>query len=228
MKQFDKKFGGLLAAMGLAATGAFLPQGASAGYLVDSSGEVVTDGYGECWKGSWENPSALEACGDVIEKAAPVAKAPPAPPQPGDSDGDGVDDDHDQCPNTPAGSKVDSDGCAIVENMTLDLKLVEEEFDFDSAELKPRMKESLRDFAERVKASPGHEHVIVIGYTDSTGPEAYNLKLSERRAQAVADYLESLGIDDIEVRGEGEANPIADNRTREGRAKNRRVEIITK
>ncbi len=226
MKQFDKKISVLAAAMGLAAAGAFLPQGASAGYLVDSSGEVVTDGYGECWKGSWENPGALEACGDVIEKAA-EPEPEPVVSTPRDSDGDGVDDEQDQCPNTPAGRKVDSDGCAIVENMTLDLKLVEEEFDFDSAELKPRMMESLRDFAERVKASPGHEHVTVIGYTDSTGPEEYNLNLSLRRAQAVADYLESLGIDDIEVRGEGEANPVADNSTREGRAKNRRVEIIT-
>ncbi|HFE48708.1 MAG TPA: OmpA family protein [Chromatiaceae bacterium] len=226
MKQFNKKLTGLVAAMGMATAGAMLPQGAFAGYLTDSSGEVVTDGYGECWKGSWPNPGALEACGDVIAKEAP-APAPVAAPEPGDSDGDGVNDDRDQCPNTPAGSKVDADGCAIVENMTLDLKLVEEEFDFDSAVLKPNMKDSLADFAERVKASPGHESVVVIGHTDSTGPEAYNMQLSLRRAQSVADYLESLGIDDIEVRGEGESNPIADNSTREGRAKNRRVEIIT-
>jgi OmpA-OmpF porin, OOP family len=63
------------------------------------------------------------------------------------------------------------------------------------------------------------------GYTDSTGSAAYNLKLSERRAQAVADYLTSQGISEgrLSVKGYGEADPVADNKTREGRAHNRRV-----
>jgi OOP family OmpA-OmpF porin len=71
-------------------------------------------------------------------------------------------------------------------------------------------------------------HITVTGHTDSTGPEAYNQKLSERRANAVADYMaNSLGVDRMrmKVSGMGESSPVADNATREGRAKNRRTEI---
>jgi OOP family OmpA-OmpF porin len=69
--------------------------------------------------------------------------------------------------------------------------------------------------------------VTVIGHTDSTGPDDYNMKLSVRRARAAADYLESLGIDSITVKGMGETQPIASNKTREGRSQNRRIEITT-
>ena len=164
----------------------------------------------------------VEKCGDVIAKEEP---APTPVPVDGDDDNDGVPNSRDKCPNTRAGATVDADGCEITENLTINL--VVEEFDFDSAVLKPEMKAALEDFADKVKASPGHESVTVIGHTDSTGPEAYNLKLSERRAQAAADYLESLGIDSITVKGMGESQPIADNSTREGRAQNRRIEITT-
>ena len=70
----------------------------------------------------------------------------------------------------------------------------------------------------------------IVGHTDSTGPDAYNLGLSERRAQAAADYLGGKGISasNMTVKGMGESAPIADNATRDGRAMNRRVEIITK
>jgi OOP family OmpA-OmpF porin len=69
--------------------------------------------------------------------------------------------------------------------------------------------------------------IDIIGHTDSTGPADYNQGLSERRAQAVADYIISEGIDAaiIDVSGEGENNPIASNDTAEGRAQNRRVDI---
>jgi len=68
---------------------------------------------------------------------------------------------------------------------------------------------------------------LVEGHTDSIGSEAYNLRLSERRANAVADYMESQGISSsrITTKGWGKSKPVADNRTKEGRAKNRRVEI---
>lgn len=212
----------LVATMGIASA-AMLPQAASAGYLVSSDGSPVKNGSGDCWTGKWKNPDKLEACGDVLEKAAAPVAAVSAP---SDEDGDGVTDDKDQCPGTPAGSKVDADGCDIAENVTINL--VEGEFGFDSANLTDGMKSELTSFADKVKASPGHEAVSVIGHTDSTGPEAYNQGLSERRAAAAAAFLESQGIDGIATSGQGESNPIADNSTREGRADNRRVEISTK
>ena len=70
-------------------------------------------------------------------------------------------------------------------------------------------------------------HIDVTGFTDSTGPEDYNQGLSERRANSVADYMASKGTprESMIVKGMGEANPVADNSTREGRALNRRVEL---
>ncbi len=191
-------------------------------YAQDAEKSVVTNAYGECWQSKGGVKQLVEKCGDVIAKEEP---APTPVPVDGDDDNDGVPNSRDKCPNTRAGATVDADGCEITENLTINL--VVEEFDFDSAVLKPEMKAALEDFADKVKASPGHESVTVIGHTDSTGPEAYNLKLSERRAQAAADYLESLGIDSITVKGMGESQPIADNSTREGRAQNRRIEITT-
>ncbi|MFV0574463.1 MAG: OmpA family protein [Vibrio sp.] len=83
----------------------------------------------------------------------------------------------------------------------------------------------LNGIAEDLQAQP--EDVLVIGHTDSTGSEEYNQKLSEKRAQSVSDYLQTQGIGDSQIRseGKGELEPIADNSTAEGRAKNRRVEI---
>ena len=77
----------------------------------------------------------------------------------------------------------------------------------------------------KLKGTQADESVQVIGHTDSTGPEAYNQGLSERRAQAAADYMSSKGVGNISVSGMGESAPVADNGTREGRAMNRRVEI---
>ena len=102
-----------------------------------------------------------------------------------------------------------------------------DEFDFDSAALKPEMEAALTDLANRIKESSGNESVTVVGHTDSTGPEGYNMGLSERRANAAADFLEAQGIDGVTRKGMGESDPVADNSTKEGRAKNRRVEIQT-
>lgn len=101
-------------------------------------------------------------------------------------------------------------------------------FDFDKATLKPEGRAKLDELAAAVKAEKFQLEVIVaVGYTDSTGPDAYNLKLSERRAAAVKSYLVSQGIEAnrIYTEGKGKADPIATNATREGRAQNRRVEI---
>lgn len=135
-----------------------------------------------------------------------------------DSDNDGVPDYKDRCPNTPEGFQVDSKGCPIIFNFMIN-------FDFDSAEIKPEFMQKIKDFAEFLKRNKKYKAEIQ-GHTDSKGSEAYNLKLSERRAKAVYEALIKLGVDKsrLTYKGYGESMPIADNSTEEGRAKNRRVE----
>lgn len=99
-------------------------------------------------------------------------------------------------------------------------------FDFDKATLKPEGRQVLDQVADQANAME-LETLIAVGHTDSTGPAAYNQKLSVRRADSVKDYLVSKGVpaDRIYTEGKGESDPIATNATREGRAENRRVEI---
>ncbi|MET2851398.1 OmpA family protein [Vibrio owensii] len=100
-------------------------------------------------------------------------------------------------------------------------------FEFDSATLTDSVSERLDNFVNFLNEYP-QAQVEITGYTDSSGPAAYNQKLSERRAQSVADYLIAAGIDAdrFTVKGMGEENPVADNSTHEGREKNRRVEVV--
>ena len=99
-------------------------------------------------------------------------------------------------------------------------------FDFDRAVIKADGKAKLDDLVQKVK-SINLEVIIAVGHTDSIGSDAYNQKLSVRRAEAVKAYLISKGIDKnrIYTEGKGEKQPVADNRTKEGRTKNRRVEV---
>lgn len=100
------------------------------------------------------------------------------------------------------------------------------QFELESATLKPEAKATLDAAAMKLKQQSGVMYEIS-GYTDTSGPEAYNLGLSERRAMAVKDYLVDQGVpaSQLKAKGYGEANPTASNNTREGRMKNRRVEI---
>lgn len=143
---------------------------------------------------------------------------------PKDSDGDGVSDYLDQCPNTPPGTYVDDKGCplagetiAIVTNIN---------FDFDRDQIREDAKPKLATVLNILKENPSIR-VRIIGYTDSTGPEQYNLQLSERRAASVRRYLNERGISmtRMSVLGRGEADPLVSNATRAGRAVNRRVEF---
>ena len=99
-------------------------------------------------------------------------------------------------------------------------------FDFDKSDIKPEGRSKLDDLAGKMKTI-NLEVVIAIGHTDAIGTDAYNQKLSVRRAEAVKKYLSSKGVEGnrIYTEGKGEKQPVASNKTAEGRAKNRRTEI---
>ena len=179
-----------------------------AGCPTDTDGDGVCDGIDQC-------PNTM--CGCRVD-----AKGCPS-----DSDGDGVCDGIYQCPGTPAGSKVDAKGCPPPPPpFEKELVLEGVNFDFGKSELKPEATAILDTVVDSLKAYPDVK-VEVGGHTDSVGSAAYNQKLSEARAHAVRDYLVSKGAngDNLSWKGYGKDGPIADNKTEEGRAKNRRVEL---
>ena len=164
-----------------------------------------------------------DTMGDLVEriflaKAEKHAPKPVPVAKPMDSDGDGVTDDKDQCPNTPIGATVDARGCWIYAAVVL--------FDFGSAEIKSEAHPMLNEASDVLKKN-SEVNFQVDGHTDSNGPAEYNIKLSERRANAVMEYLVSKGVDAkrLTIKGFGLTKPAVSNDTKEGRAKNRRVEL---
>jgi OOP family OmpA-OmpF porin len=153
---------------------------------------------------------------------APQAAPPPPPPPPADDDKDGVVNTADRCPSTPAGDKVDSVGCSL----TVRLEVY---FDTNSDQIKPESYPDLDRVVEFMTRTVPSASGVVEGHTDSVGDDAYNLKLSQRRADAVRKYLVDKGVPSsrLEARGFGEAQPVADNKTADGRAQNRRV-VLTR
>jgi OOP family OmpA-OmpF porin len=139
-----------------------------------------------------------------------------------DDDGDGVVNSKDKCANTPAGEAVDNSGCTLA----AEYRLENVNFEFDSAKLTAGSTASL-DGAVQIMKRHSDLKVEIAGHTDSVGNDDYNMGLSKRRAQAVADYLIANGATaaNIVVKGYGETDPVADNGTEEGRAANRRVEL---
>ncbi|MEO7385920.1 MAG: OmpW family outer membrane protein [Gammaproteobacteria bacterium] len=149
--------------------------------------------------------------------AAPPPPPPPPPAPPADMDRDGVVDDNDKCGDTPMGERVGPQGCSC--DVTRQVQ-----FALNSAELTREGKATLDEVADtlgRMKFVSG----TVVGHTDNTGSEAYNQTLSEQRAATVASYLEAKNVVSgrLATSGAGESQPIADNKTKEGRAQNRRV-----
>jgi OOP family OmpA-OmpF porin len=178
-------------------------------YLQDSRGVVVRDPFGLCWRsGSWTPADAVPGCDGEIVKPVVAAPAPapaPAAPEP-----------------APAPAPVPVPA-PVSEKVTF---AADTFFDFDRAVLKPDGKAKLDDLTSKLQGM-NLEVIIAVGHTDSVGSTAYNQKLSVRRAEAVKAYLVSKGIEANRVytEGKGEKQPVADNKSAAGRAKNRRVEV---
>ena len=154
-----------------------------------------------CWRDAyWTPATAAPGCDGAVEAPAAAAPAPVAAPAPAPA------------PAPVAAQKVTYAADAF--------------FDFDKSVLKPEGKAKLDDLVSKIKGI-NLEVVVAVGHTDSIGTNAYNQKLSVRRAESVKAYLVSKGIEKnrIYTEGKGETQPIASNKTKEGRAKNRRVEI---
>jgi len=197
----------------------------------------------------WDNSLLLMAglnfaFGEKAQPAAPVAVAPvvapvptpapapapkpvvaaPAPKPvivaaPVDSDGDGVFDPQDKCPNTPKGFKVDSEGCPLKATLHLNFATNSNKVDAEGTA-------KVDAFAAFMKESTAYKANIV-GHTDSTASDTYNQKLSEKRAEMVKAMLIKDGVaaDRLTSEGMGEKMPVASNKTKEGRAENRRIEV---
>lgn len=193
------------------------------GYLVDSSKDVVKSGAGLCWHtGSWTPADAtVVGCdGFLAKEPAPAANTkqesaaiPPAiTPAPAPAE---------------APKSVAIAPAAVIaptsEKVTFETDTF---FAFDKSVLQPAGKAKLDDLASKLQGTD-IEVVIATGHTDSTGSDAYNQKLSVRRAQAVKAYLVSKGLpaDRVLADGKGEKQPVASNKTKDGRAQNRRVDI---
>jgi OOP family OmpA-OmpF porin len=188
-----------------------------------SAGEVWKNTPGECWRtGFWTPANALPGCDGAITgkpkvmvqpdpvyptpEAVTPAPAPASAPAP-----------------VAAPAPAPAPAVAVSSKVTY---AADAFFDFDKSVIKPQGKAKLDDLTDKVKAI-NLEVIIAVGHTDSVGSDAYNQKLSLRRSQAVKAYLVSKGIDKTRIytEGKGEKQPVADNKTKEGRAKNRRVEI---
>jgi OOP family OmpA-OmpF porin len=173
-----------------------------------ASGGAVKNAAGQCWKPAYWTPAMANAeCDpDLVKKPEPVVtprQAPPPPPPPAAA---------------PAPKPK-----PVAEKITFAADVL---FDFDKATIKPEGKSKLDDLAAKVK-DINLEVVIAIGHTDAIGKDEYNQKLSVRRAESVKAYLVSKGIEPNRVytEGKGEKQPVASNKTADGRQKNRRVEI---
>lgn len=209
---------------GTGTVGAPTPQARAgqSGYVVGGQGDniVVTDPFsdannpaGLCWRGAfWDPSNAQKSCDeDLIPKPPPPPRVAPVVVPPALAPAA-------RPPVAPvAPPKVVSEKVTYAADAF---------YDFDKATLKPEGKAKLDELASKIKGFT-LEVVIAVGHTDSVGSDAYNQKLSLRRAESVKAYLVSKGIEANRVytEGKGKKQPLADNKTADGRAKNRRVEI---
>ena len=178
-----------------------------------TDGTVWKNGTNElCWRDTnWTPATAAKECDGAIKPAPMVAPAPPAPPPAAAP------------APAPAPKVVPVPPAPVSEKVTF---AADAFFDFDKSVLKPEAKAKLDDLVSKT-GGINLEVIIAVGHTDSVGTDAYNQKLSVQRSEAVKAYLVSKNVEKNRVytEGKGEKQPVADNKTAEGRAKNRRVEI---
>ena len=206
-------------ALTMSASGAFA-QSTTVDNWVNSTGITWKNGTNElCWRdANWTPATAAESCDGAIKKqmaVAPPAPAPVAPaaaPKPAPAPA-----------ATPAPVPVPVPAAPVSEKVTF---AADAFFDTAKSTLKPEGKAKLDDLVSKMGAI-NLEVIIAVGHTDSVGSDSYNQKLSVRRSEAVKAYLTSKGVEKNRVytEGKGEKQPVADNKTKEGKAKNRRVEI---
>ncbi len=202
----------------------------------DTDGDGIIDSKDRCPKVA--GLKALQGCPDSDDDKDGVVnlkdKCPNTPrgvrvdakgcPIAIDTDGDGVIDSEDKCPNVAGSPRTQ--GCPVQEQLNAFARDVY--FNTNSATLKRESYAVLDQVVRLLQKYNGNYNIAIKGYTDSVGRDSYNLKLSEKRAAAVKNYLVRKGVSasKLSSRGYGEANPIATNKTKEGRAKNRRTEIV--
>jgi OmpA-OmpF porin, OOP family len=199
-------------------------QGQTSGYALSPSSGSAVRWAGGCVRTSYWSPAlaTVECDPDLVPKpAAAPAPAPapqPAPPPPPAAAPAPI-----APPPAPAPTPAPAKPKPVAEKITFAADVL---FDFDKATIKPEGKEKLDELAAKVR-DINLEVVIAIGHTDSIGSDEYNQRLSVRRAESVKAYMISKGIEPNRVytEGKGEKQPIASNKTRDGRQKNRRVEI---
>jgi OOP family OmpA-OmpF porin len=185
-------------------------------YVQDSRGVITRNPFGLCWRtGYWTPADAVPGCDlpicvepEKLENGKCVAPPPPPAPPPAE----------------PAPAPAPAP--APVPTTEKVSYAADAFFDFDKAVLKPAGKASLDELTSKLQGM-NLEVIIAVGHTDSIGTDAYNEKLAIRRAESVKTYLRGKGIEAnrIYTEGKGEKQPVADNKTSAGRAKNRRVEI---
>jgi OOP family OmpA-OmpF porin len=209
------------------------------GEAMDSDGDGIVDTLDQCP----ETPNGMDVdadgCpmdsdGDGVPDAMDKCPQTPAGTEvdsagcPVDSDGDGVADAADKCPGTPAGVQVDASGCprTVLKTGAAAWTFNEISFDVGKADITPRSYPLLDEIAAALIARPALS-IDVEGHTDNTGSRAYNMDLSQRRAQSVVDYLSEKGVSTsrLSAKGYGPDRPIAENTTPQGRSKNRRVQF---
>lgn len=174
---------------------------------------------------------AVDSDGDGV--ADHLDKCPDTPPGiavdccgcPLDSDEDGVRDNIDRCPNTPKGEAVDEWGCPFPKAVKSIELLIE--FDFDKSDIRPQYHEQIKQVADYLQKNP-QTRASLQGHTDGRGSDEYNMGLSRRRAESVRTYLvQKFGIsaDRLAIKFYGKRQPVADNTTDEGRQRNRRTRV---
>jgi OOP family OmpA-OmpF porin len=212
------------AALAVASSGAFA-QARTIDNWVNSNGIVWKNGTNElCWRnGFWTPATAAAECDGALKAAAPPAPAAPPPvrPAPAPAPAPGVAPAPAPAPRPPAAAPAAP--APTSEKVTF---AADAFFDFDKSVLKPEGRAKLDDLVSKM-GGINLEVIIAVGHTDYIGSDAYNQALSVRRSEAVKAYLVSKGVERNRVytEGKGEKQPVADNKTAEGRAKNRRVEI---